>query len=136
MTARPVPLVRLDIEPDSVGLPYPSRAEREALLRRSLRGVDLGVWDERLVAWVAQWDDTTVRTVASWLERARLDERAAAAAEVHAQLAVMAAEWEAMPPAERGPKHVEDAYADGLLRALAVLTGRRESVGTELDEVT
>ena len=37
-----------------------------------LEGVELGAYDERIIAWLTQWDDTTCRTIASLLWRCRL----------------------------------------------------------------
>jgi hypothetical protein len=34
-----------------------------------LAGIELGEWDERIVAWLAGWDWSTVGTIASWLWR-------------------------------------------------------------------
>lgn len=126
MTTDPIPTGRLDDEPRSAG-PYPPAGARAATLRGSLRGVDLGAYDVRIVHWLAGWDDPTVRTVASWLERVRLAERAIAAGDVNRELDVMRAEWLAMPEAERGPWPVEEAYRDGVLRAIAVIAGDRRT---------
>ena len=43
-----------------------------------LEGVELGAYDERMIAWLAAWDDPTCRTVASLLWRCRLAGVAAA----------------------------------------------------------
>ena len=37
-----------------------------------LDGVETGAYDRRIVAWLAQWDDTTCRTIASLMWRCRL----------------------------------------------------------------
>ena len=50
-------------------------ATQEELLRDVLRGVDLGVYDDRIVKWLAGWDASTVLTVASLIYRARAAER-------------------------------------------------------------
>jgi hypothetical protein len=48
---------------------------REVALRVALRGVELGSQDERIVGWmVRHFDDPTLRTVVSLIERARLAE--------------------------------------------------------------
>ncbi|HZN71394.1 MAG TPA: hypothetical protein VFC00_06885 [Micromonosporaceae bacterium] len=48
---------------------------REAALREALRGVTLGAYDERIIAWMVWFlDDSTMRTVVSLIERARLAE--------------------------------------------------------------
>jgi hypothetical protein len=46
-------------------------AEQRRVLAGVLAGVELGVWDERIVDWLAGWDACTVLTVASWIARAR-----------------------------------------------------------------
>ncbi|GAA4701553.1 hypothetical protein [Phytohabitans rumicis] len=48
---------------------------REMALRDALRGVELGGQDVRIVAWMVRFlDDSTLRTVVSLIERARLAE--------------------------------------------------------------
>jgi hypothetical protein len=49
---------------------YKDATRREAL-DHVLRGVELGEHDERIVDWILQWDDSTIRTIASLIERAR-----------------------------------------------------------------
>lgn len=44
---------------------------RPAAMAHVLRGVQLGAYDERIIAWIVQWDDSTIRTIASLIERAR-----------------------------------------------------------------
>ncbi len=46
-------------------------AEQERILAEVLSGVELGVWDQRMVGWLAGWDAATVLTIASWIARAR-----------------------------------------------------------------
>jgi hypothetical protein len=46
-------------------------AERRGALAHVLRGVELGAHDKRVVEWILQWDDSTIRTIASLIERAR-----------------------------------------------------------------
>jgi hypothetical protein len=46
-------------------------AERLAVLADVLGGIELGVWDRRILQWMAGWDTCTVLTVASWIARAR-----------------------------------------------------------------
>ena len=60
----------LDREPPSI-LPYPSRDDREAWIRQALAGVELGDYDQRIIAWLAGSDVATVGTVVSWLHRVR-----------------------------------------------------------------
>jgi hypothetical protein len=45
--------------------------ERQLLLAGVLSGVELGVWDERMMAWLVGWDTDTVLTIVSWIARAR-----------------------------------------------------------------
>ncbi|MFD7645930.1 hypothetical protein ACFV4P_35455 [Kitasatospora sp. NPDC059795] len=40
---------------------------REALTKA---GVELGAYDEKMVAWLAGWDWCTVATIGSWITRA------------------------------------------------------------------
>jgi len=49
----------------------PSEVRQEAF-RAVLEGVETGAYDRRIVAWLAQWDDTTCRTIASLMWRCRL----------------------------------------------------------------
>lgn len=60
----------LDREPRSTP-PCPSRDDREAWIREALAGVELGAYDERMIAWLAGSDVATVGTVVSWLHRVR-----------------------------------------------------------------
>jgi hypothetical protein len=45
--------------------------EQRLILAEVLSGMELGVWDQRMVAWLAGWDAATVLTIASWIVRAR-----------------------------------------------------------------
>jgi hypothetical protein len=78
---QPIPTGPLDAAPPPTD-GYPSRTERRAWVHHVLRGVPLGEYDERMVEWLVGCDEPTVRTVASWIERARAAERAAFGAEV------------------------------------------------------
>lgn len=75
-------LAPLDTEPVAVRAPFDerrplihnpdaSRADRTAALRDALRGIGLGAYDERMVAWLAGWDIATVGGVVSLLDRVR-----------------------------------------------------------------
>jgi hypothetical protein len=46
-------------------------AEQAEILADALSGIELGVWDRRILDWLAGWDSGTVLTVASWIARAR-----------------------------------------------------------------
>ena len=46
-------------------------SESRAAIVEALVGVELGAWDERIVAWLAGWDGPTVVPVVSWLWRVR-----------------------------------------------------------------
>jgi hypothetical protein len=50
---------------------FVSAAQQRQILAQVLSGVELGAWDERIVAWVAGWDASTVLTIASLIARAR-----------------------------------------------------------------
>jgi hypothetical protein len=47
------------------------RAEQEQVLEAALAGIELGGYDRRIVAWMADWDTSTLLTVVSWIVRAR-----------------------------------------------------------------
>jgi hypothetical protein len=47
------------------------RVEQERILAEVLASVELGAWDQRMVAWLAGWGAATVLTIASWIVRAR-----------------------------------------------------------------
>jgi hypothetical protein len=47
------------------------RVEQQLILAEVLAGVELGAWDQRMVAWLAGWGAATVLTIASWIVRAR-----------------------------------------------------------------
>ena len=53
-----------------------SAGNRE-LLARALdgAGVELGAYDERILAWLAGWDDATCAVVAGWITRAAARDR-------------------------------------------------------------
>lgn len=69
---RSVPTEALFIEPAHPGT-YPSEEQRSAELDHALRGVATGSYDDRIAAWaVRTLDDSTLRTLMSWLERVRL----------------------------------------------------------------
>jgi hypothetical protein len=44
---------------------------QEAMLLEVLAGVELGAYDRRIIAWLAQWSASEVRTIASLIQRAR-----------------------------------------------------------------
>lgn len=61
---------------DGPGEEYPGggfvpEADRRAYIEAALAGVELGRYDRRIIAWLAQWDDYTARLVVSLLVRAR-----------------------------------------------------------------
>jgi hypothetical protein len=63
------PVSPLETEP--IG-PYTDPEQREEALRDALRGVDLGRYDERMIAWaLKRFDNSTLRVFVSWMERAR-----------------------------------------------------------------
>ena len=78
----PLDLRKLDRAPVSIRAPYDVRRPRiwdlEAnrrdyldALREPFAGIDLGTYDDRLIAWLAGWDLPTVGTFASLLHRVR-----------------------------------------------------------------
>ena len=47
-------------------------ARRSAMLAQALRGVELGTWDARILAWLAHWCDTpTFLAILGMTQRAR-----------------------------------------------------------------
>jgi hypothetical protein len=58
----------LDLPP---GGGFVSKTGRLAALHDALDGVPLGRHEERILTWLAGWDDETVRTVVSLIMRAR-----------------------------------------------------------------
>ncbi len=46
-------------------------AERRWYIEAALGGIELGRYDRRIIAWLAQWDDYTARLLVSLLVRAR-----------------------------------------------------------------
>jgi hypothetical protein len=45
---------------------------RQEAFSAVLEGVELGAYDCQIIGWLAQWDDTTCRTIASLMWRCRL----------------------------------------------------------------
>lgn len=123
MNAHPIPLGPLNREPrgDNDQSP-PDEADLVRMLHACLRDADLGTHDERIIVWLARWEASTVRTVASWLERVRLAERDAAARQIQAELANVRAEWARAPEAWRDTSgEAEEAYRSGLQRAAIII---------------
>lgn len=46
-----------------------SAPANEEALRTALDGLELGAYDERILAWLAVWEPTTVAVICSWLYR-------------------------------------------------------------------
>ncbi len=62
----------LDEEPSVRPYRPVTRAQREEALADALRGVELGSWDKRILAWMPRtFDDGTLRTIVSLFERVR-----------------------------------------------------------------
>jgi hypothetical protein len=59
--------------------PFLTEPQRRALLAQALTGVALGAYDRRVLDWLAGWEPSTVRTLASLLDRARAAGRQEAA---------------------------------------------------------
>jgi hypothetical protein len=62
-----VPAGPLEADPGG----FVPEAVRSAILAGVLDGVELGVWDRRVVRWLAGLDTSTALTIASWIARAR-----------------------------------------------------------------
>jgi hypothetical protein len=54
---------------------FAERNVREEAITAALAGVELGAYDERVIAWLLNGDDPTLRTVVSLIWRARQAER-------------------------------------------------------------
>jgi hypothetical protein len=67
MAQPPIPTGPLERDPGGF-LPEPMQ---EAMLLEALAGVELGAWDRRIIAWLAGWTASEVRTIASLIQRAR-----------------------------------------------------------------
>lgn len=50
---------------------YPTQDEREALLRKALRGVEVSEREARTLRWIAGWEAETVERIAGLIEKAR-----------------------------------------------------------------
>jgi hypothetical protein len=50
---------------------YLTAGQREDLLREACRGVELDARQERLLAWMARWDQDTIEGVASIMDAVR-----------------------------------------------------------------
>lgn len=48
-----------------------SAPANEAALRDALAPLELGSYDERILAWLVTWESTTVAVICSWLHRVR-----------------------------------------------------------------
>lgn len=48
-----------------------SAPANEEALRAALSPLELGSYDERILAWLVTWESTTVAVVCSWLYRVR-----------------------------------------------------------------
>lgn len=50
--------------------------EQYAILHDTLHaaGVELGDYDQRIAAWLARWEWSTVAVIASWIKRAHADQ--------------------------------------------------------------
>jgi hypothetical protein len=72
-----IPIGPIDRDPGGF-LPEP---QQHAMLLEVLGGVILGTYDHRIIEWLARWDASTVRTIASLIVRARQAEAAIVAGE-------------------------------------------------------
>ena len=67
MADRRIPTGPIEHDPGGF-LPQPMQ---EAMLHEALAGVELGAFDRRILAWLAGWTASEVRTIASLIQRAR-----------------------------------------------------------------
>lgn len=65
------PFAALQHEPGGGRARYCNAPVRRAALLDALGGLNLGSYDIQIVDWMVGWNDSTVRTVVSWLERVR-----------------------------------------------------------------
>lgn len=72
-TPSPAPPLRRLVGPDTAFEAWRAQlvADRAAALTEPLHGITLGVYDRRIVEWLAGWDIPTIGGVASLLHRAR-----------------------------------------------------------------
>lgn len=75
-----IPSTPIDREPLDYPAPgdYPTADEKAAILRDTFTaaGVELGAYDERIAAWLAQTADwSTFAVIASWVQRAGATEQ-------------------------------------------------------------
>jgi len=79
---KPLDLRKLDRAPVSVRAPYDvrrphtwdleaNRLDYLAAVGEPFAGLDLGTYDDRMIAWLAGWDVSTVGTFVSLLHRVR-----------------------------------------------------------------
>jgi hypothetical protein len=50
---------------------FTPEAERRWFIEATLGGIELGDYDRRIIEWLAQWDDCSVRVIVSLLVRSR-----------------------------------------------------------------
>jgi hypothetical protein len=62
--------------PPADGLSILSAAQNRQLLGRACEaaGITMGRYDDRIVEWLAGWEDSTVAAIAGWVQRANLPE--------------------------------------------------------------
>jgi hypothetical protein len=56
--------------PGPLGVLGDDRQREQLLAVLADAGVELGSYDERIVAWLAEWEWSTVATIAGWIKRA------------------------------------------------------------------
>lgn len=74
MAENHIPTGPLNQEPFGAITPFYGQslwsANRQAL-EDALTGLELGTWDEGILAWLSRWEPSTVATICAWLYRAR-----------------------------------------------------------------
>lgn len=74
LTGRPYdPIPDGPIDRGPLGAPTAAQQRQELAAVLTKAGVDLGQYDKRIAAWLAEWEWSTVATIAAWIKRANRD---------------------------------------------------------------
>ena len=92
-------------------------AEAQTMLSSSVRGIDLGEFDRRILSWMGTWDCSTVATMASLISRANTGPADAVVTRFRTELITLFADVERSlddPDADRATalEQVADRLAD------------------------